>query len=132
MPKGDQKIILVEDDPAIIDIYQSILEKANFDIEVLTSGNEAMKRVKEIQAGEKSMPSILLLDLVLPDINGIEILGEIRKNDITKSMKVFILTNQSNVTFEESDALKPDNVLIKANITPSELVAILKKELSVS
>ena len=46
-----------------------------------------------------------------------------------KDVKVFILTNQEDVRFNDSDSIKPDKVIIKANITPTDLVNIVKEEL---
>lgn len=125
-----KKIILVEDDSAIIDIYQTMIKKAGFDVEVISLGQEVLKRVKEVVAGEKPRPDMMLLDLILPDMNGIEILAEIRKNEATKSIKVFILTNQEESGVATSDSVKPDKFIVKANMTPTQLIEVIKQELA--
>ena len=61
-------------------------------------------------------------------MNGIDVLKEIKSNEESKSIKVFILTNQGEVKFDQTD-LRPDKVIIKANITPTQLVETIKKEL---
>lgn len=119
--------MLVEDDVAILDIYQIMMKKEGFEVEMFSSGEEAIKSIKSIVAGEKEKPDIILLDLILPDINGFEIFKEIKKNDLTKKIKVFILTNQQDVQL--TDGEKPDNFLIKANTTPTQLMEIIKKEI---
>jgi len=67
-----------------------------------------------------------LLDLILPDINGVEVLYEIRKNDATKDIKVFVLTNQQESEMPHSD-VKPDKFIVKANTTPTQLLDIIKE-----
>lgn len=126
-----EKIFLVEDDSAIVDIYKTLLEKSHFDVEDFGLGQDVIKRIAAIQSGEEKKPDIILLDLILPDVNGVEVLREIRNNEATKNIKVFFLTNQSDVKFEESDP-KPDKVIIKAHITPTQLVDLIKEALKLS
>jgi len=123
-------IFLIEDDTAIADVYKIIMEKSNFDVDIFGSGKEVIKVIKKLNNTKKDKkPDIILLDLILPDMNGIDILREIRNNDLVKDVKVFILTNQEDVRFNDSDSIKPDKVIIKANITPTDLVNIVKEEL---
>jgi len=130
MDKKNKNIFLVEDDSAIVDIYKTLMEKSGFDVEVFGLGHEIIKAVKEMNGDlESKKPDIILLDLILPDMNGMEVLKEVRKNNATKNTKVFILTNQENVKFSETDTIKPDKVIIKANTTPTQLVEIIKEEL---
>src|SRR3989344_4263993 len=106
------------------------MEKSNFDVDIFGSGKEVIKVIKKLNNTKKDKkPDIILLDLILPDMNGIDILREIRNNDLVKDVKVFILTNQEDVRFNDSDSIKPDKVIIKANITPTDLVNIVKEEL---
>ena len=130
MPKEImKKIFLVEDDVAIIDVYQTMMKKAKFDVRVFNLGEEAIKSIKDIESGEGEKPDIILLDLILPDVDGMEVLKEIRNNNATKGVKVFILTNQENTESRFDDNVKPDKFIIKANITPTQLVELIKEEL---
>src|SRR5436309_2746598 len=124
-----KKILLVEDDPAIIDIYQMMIKKAGFAVEVMSLGQEVLTRTKAIRGGEESKPDIVLLDLTLPDIDGTEVLKDIRSSDATKNIKVFILTNQEKIAAEKLGDAKPDKFIIKANITPTQLIDLIKEEL---
>ncbi|OGZ63904.1 MAG: hypothetical protein A3A98_01290 [Candidatus Staskawiczbacteria bacterium RIFCSPLOWO2_01_FULL_40_39] len=126
--ENKKNILLIEDDSAIIDIYTTMIKKADFKVEVITLGQEAIKKIKSLKS-IKEVPDIILLDLILPDINGVEVLKEIRKNNITKDGVVFILTNQQNVEFRGLDNIKPDKFIIKANITPSQLLETIKEYL---
>lgn len=125
-----KKIILVEDDPAIIDIYQILMKKAGFDVRVISSGQEVVNMIKNIEEGTEPKPDIILLDLILPDINGTEVFKEIKKNKKTKDIKIFILTNQQDVQPEQLGDEKPDKFIIKANISPTQLLELIKEYLS--
>ena len=120
-----KKIFLVEDDPAISDIYKTLMEKSHFNVEVFSLGQEAINRIKSLKSGDEK-PDLILLDLILPDINGAEVLKEIRNNNITLETKVFVLTNQDNVHF---DQIKPDKIITKANVTPTQLIEIIKSSI---
>ncbi len=124
-----KQLILVEDDPDIIIIYQTVLSSGGFDVEVLSSGQDVLKKMKSVEAGEVKAPDLVLLDLILPDMNGTEVLSFIKKNPKTKDITVFILTNQQESEMPVIAGVKPDKFIIKANITPSELLEVVKKEL---
>jgi len=126
----NKKVILAEDDAAIADIYSIILQKSGFDVEVMGLGQDVIKRVQAIDNSEAPKPDIFLLDLILPDINGSEVLAQIRKTGATKDIKVFILTNQEYSQFDKMGEVKPDKFIIKANITPTQLAELIKKDLA--
>jgi len=121
-------ILFVEDDLPTIDVYKTALEKAGFDVDPMLLGEEAIRRIKEIEQGKAKKPDLVLLDLALPDISGIEVLEEIRKQKKTKDMLVFILTNYTNKELEEKGLfLKAEKYLIKTDYTPRELVELIRK-----
>jgi len=124
-----KQLFLVEDDPAIVDIYQTVLAHGGYGIEVLALGQDVLKKMESIVAGETPAPDLVLLDLTLPDMNGTEVLAAIKKNPKTKDILVFILTNQQESEMPVIAGVKPDKFIIKANITPSELLEVIKKEL---
>ncbi len=116
------KILLVEDDPFLIDIYSAKLKKAGFSVEVVSNGEMVLGKAKEIK------PDLILLDIVLPNMDGWEILRAIRNNSETKEIKVIILSNLS----EKEDVEKglkfgASKYLIKSHYTPSEVVNEIKK-----
>jgi len=124
-----KKILIVEDDPAILDVYQIIMKKAGFDVQTTSLGREAIEMMKKLGDSHQVMPDIILLDLILPDLNGMDVLKEIRANDASKNIKVFIFSNQEENQTSQMDGIKPDKFIVKANITPSQLVELIKKEL---
>jgi len=121
-----KKILLVEDDPFLIDIYQKKLKDSGFKVEVAKDGERALEILKE-----KNF-DLMLLDIVLPKIDGWKILEELRemkkeKKDLEK-MKIVIWSNLG----EKEDIKKglsfgATSYLIKANFTPSEVVREIEK-----
>lgn len=123
-------ILFIEDDLATIDVYKTALEQAGFEVNSIILGQDAVKIIEEIEKGQAKMPDLVLLDLVLPDMDGIEILERIRKQEKTKELRVFILTNFTNKELEEKGLmLKSERYLLKTDYAPSKLVELIKKEL---
>ena len=124
------KILIVEDDEPTIKLFQEVFSMAGFEIEVLNLGQKAIERLEEIREGKKEKPDLILLDLILPDINGIEILKEARKYPETKSLKIYALTNYSSPEFnEELNKEGIDKILLKAQYSLNELIEIIKQGL---
>ena len=113
-----------------IDVYRIALEGAGFDVEPILSGEETIRRIKEIEKEEAKKPDLILLDLILPDINGIEVLKEIRKHKKTEDISVFILTNYTDKELEAKGLLlKNEKYLLKTDYPPSKLVELVRREL---
>ena len=124
------KILIVEDDEPTIKLFQEVFSMAGFEIEVLNLGQKAIERLEEIREGKKEKPDLILLDLILPDINGIEVLKEARKYPETKSLKIYALTNYSSPEFnEELNKEGIDKILLKAQYSLNELIEIIKQGL---
>jgi len=123
-------ILFIEDDLPTIEVYKIALERAGFDVDPMLSGEEAIRRVKEIEQGQAKNPDLVLLDLILPDINGIEVLEEIRNHKKTKDIQVLILSNYTNEELEKKGLfLKAERYLLKTDYAPSQLVEIVKEKL---
>lgn len=117
-----KQILLVEDDPFLIDIYTTRLKEAGFAVVVALDGQEALNKIK------KEKPDLVLLDIVLPQIDGWEILREIKSDQNLKDLPVIILSNLGQKEeVEKGVTLGASRYLIKAHYTPSEVVAEIKK-----
>lgn len=116
------KIILVEDDPFLASMYVSKLETANYEI----MSEEDGKKGYELIAKEK--PDLVLLDILLPGMDGFEVLKKLKDNEELKNIPVILLTNlgQKN-DVEKGLDLGADDYLIKAHFTPSEVIEKIKK-----
>lgn len=116
-----KNILLVEDDPFLIDIYTTKLKEAGFSVEVAESGELVFKKIKE------KIPDLLILDIVLPQIDGWEVLKKIREDLELKNLKVIILSNLGQKEdIEKASKLGVTKYLVKAHYTPSEILKEIK------
>lgn len=115
-------ILLIEDDPFLIDIYATKLKETGFSVKVAHDGEEALKKARE----EK--PDLVVLDIVLPKIDGWEILKEIKSEEELKDLKIIILSNLGQKEeVEKGIKLGARKYLIKAHYTPSQIVEEIQK-----
>jgi len=127
--KKNKKIFLIEDDPAIIDVYKTAFKTAGLNFEIINWGKQAIERIKEIRNKKIEKPALVLLDLILPDIDGSEILKEIKCDESTKDIMVFVLSNYNRSQLPETDGCDPDKFIVKAEITPTKLIELIKENL---
>jgi DNA-binding response OmpR family regulator len=119
-----KKILLVEDEPFLLGMYQTKLQLENFDVTTAANGEEALEKLK---AGAFD---IVLLDIMMPKLNGFEVLKEVRRDsDPQKSaMPVIMLTNLGQKSdIEQGLLLGANDYVVKANFTPAEVVAKINK-----
>jgi len=115
-------ILLVEDDPFLIEIYTTKLKESGYAVDTAEDGDTALRKVKE------KLPDLMLLDIVLPNFNGWEILRQIKADEMTKGLKVIILSNLGEKDeVEKGIKLGATKYLVKAHYTPSEVVSEVKK-----
>src|SRR3989338_9732723 len=105
-----------------------MFKKADFNVDVFSSGQESIRAIEDIEKSEREKPDIFIIDLILPDMNGMEILAHIKESNTTKNVPVFISTNQEQ-TSVDSRGIQPDKFIVKAHITPTQLVELIKKQL---
>lgn len=125
------KILIIEDDNLIVALFKESFIGAGLDVEILGDGEKTMQKLERIRKGENEKPDLVLLDMILPDMNGIEILKEARKYPETKDLKIYALTNYSST--ESNDALTKegiDKILIKSQYNLGDLVKIIEEATS--
>lgn len=119
-----KSILLVEDDPFLVDIYTTKLKEGGFEVDVASDGAEALKKLKE------QKPDLLVLDIVLPYIDGWALLRKIRKEPTFKNLKIIILSNLGQKEdVEKGMRFQIEKYLIKAHFTPRQVVEEIKKSL---
>lgn len=122
------KILLVEDDAFIAEIYEKKLSDAGFEVVNAKTGHEALKRIAETPF------DLVMLDMVLPEMSGIEVLHELRSNaEYDKSLKVVIFSNLSGP--EEREAAQKAGAtgfISKTDFTPSQVVEEVRRYLGES
>ena len=118
------KIVLVEDDAILAELYQTRLKLAGYDCLVANDGLGGLLLI------EKELPDLVLLDLMLPNLSGDDILRRMRAADWGKNIKAIFLTNISES--EAPDGLKDLNFeryIVKANLANNQLAEIVDETL---
>lgn len=123
MAKG-AKILIVEDDKSIRDLYAIKLNKVGFTVFTAEDGGKGWDAI------QKEHPDMILLDVMMPVMNGFEVLKKIRNNDATKDTPVIILSNFGEVDqMTQGFLVGATDYLIKAEHTPSDVVDIINETL---
>ncbi len=120
-----QKIAVVEDDQSISQMYRIKFEAEGYEVVVADNGKQGL------ELAEKTKPDVILLDLMMPEMTGTEMLAKMRKTDWGKDIKVIILTNVSkDEAVPKVHHLSISQYIVKAHTTPHEVVEITKNVLS--
>src|SRR5664279_2178756 len=120
---GSKTILCIEDDRFIADMYSRSMKREGFDVDVATTGTQGL------QMALAKAYDVILLDIMLPEKQGSDILADLRGGeDKVPGAKIIVLTN-----FDQDDESKAimqsraDGYLIKAEITPRRLIEIIKQ-----
>lgn len=119
------KIAIIEDDQAISQMYRIKFETEGYTVETAENGKLGLA------LSESMKPDIILLDLMMPEMNGDEMLQALRKTTWGKSIKVVILTNMGEQEIpEDVKQLGVSAVILKADMTPRQVAELIKQELA--
>jgi len=119
----NKKILIIEDDEFLSDMYQTKFNAEGYEVTSAMDGEEGLR----VLENDDNKPALILLDIVMPKMDGIEVLEKIKKMENVKNIPVIMLTNLGQK--EEIDKAMEKgaaNYLIKANYTPSEIVERVK------
>lgn len=127
MTEEKTTVLLVDDDKFLLDMYSVKFKEHGYHIEVAVGAEEALKK---ILGG--LIPDAVLLDLVMPGMDGFGFLERIRKDNLIQGVAILMLTNQGQESdIERARSLGADGYIVKASSIPSEVVektAIIIKE----
>jgi|AntRauTorckE6833_2_1112554.scaffolds.fasta_scaffold20277_2 two-component system phosphate regulon response regulator PhoB/two-component system alkaline phosphatase synthesis response regulator PhoP len=113
-----KKILIVEDDEFLRSLTVKRLEKENYAISIAVDGKDALAKISE------STPDLILLDLLLPGIDGFEVLAKMQESETQSSIPVLVFSNLGQrEDIEKAKSLGADDFLIKANFTLDDVVA---------
>jgi len=122
-----KKILLIEDDLVMRTVYQRFLRSNGFEVEVAVDGEEGLAKLARVQ------PDAVVVDVMMPKLNGIAVVQAIRAQDALRSLPVMVVTNAAVPAFvEQARAAGADHVCDKSKDSPVAVVALLQKLLSVS
>ncbi|HLZ94535.1 MAG TPA: response regulator [Candidatus Dormibacteraeota bacterium] len=121
-----RRILFIEDDRFIADMYRMKLEAEGWNVDVVVDGEAGLRRALE------DPPSLVLLDMLLPRMDGLEVLRRIRADERTRDVPVMILSNALGLSGREQDArgLGIVDWVVKANTTPAQLSTRVAKILA--
>lgn len=115
------KIMLVEDDVALRDIYSSRFEAEGYKVVTAADGEEALT------IAVKEKPDLILLDVMMPKISGFDVLDILRNTPETKTTKIIVMSALSQTAdMEKGKSLGADEYLVKSQVTLSEVVEKVK------
>lgn len=120
-PMEQKKILLIEDEEYVRDLYQRQLGVAGFLVDAVATGTEGLAAIK------KNPYDLVLIDILLPDINGIEILKQMKQDPITKNRRAVMLTNLGqDWMVKEGLALGAEKYLLKTGGTLEQIIKEIK------
>lgn len=124
-------LLFVEDEPDIVELYKIAFEAEGFIVESVLNGTNALEKLKQYSQDDVKRPTVMILDILLPDISGMDILKEIRKNSLFDNTPVIMFTNYSSDKIREEIAqISNTQYLLKMETSPAQLVTIVKDMLS--
>lgn len=114
-------ILLVEDDDMLRGMYSEKFARAGYEIQTATNGEDA------IEVLEKCEPDLFLLDIIMPKMDGFQLLKHLRKDKKYAKVPVIMLTNLGQIDdIRKGEKLGANDYFVKANHTPSEVVKKVK------
>lgn len=118
------KIAIIEDDQAISQMYRFKFEAEGYSVETAENGKLGLELVEQFK------PDIILLDLMMPEMSGDQMLAAMRKTSWGKNIKVVILTNRGEQEIPPAvKSLGVSAVILKADMTPRQVAELVKKKL---
>ena len=114
--KKNLKILLVDDDRFLLDMYLLKFKKSGLEIDTATNGTSALEKIKS-----GTDYDIVLMDIIMPGMDGLELLKTIRDQKILPNAVIIMLTNQADDE-EKAKTIGVDGYIIKATTIPSEVV----------
>jgi len=122
---AEVKVLIADDDMTLHEMYAERLRAEGFVIVSAYDGEEA------IEKAYKEKPDILILDIMMPKVNGIDVMKKLREDDQTKGIPIILLTALAQEINKIKKMMGPkDNYLVKSEIMPMQVIDAIKKSLS--
>jgi len=119
------KILLVEDEKGLSEMYKTKFEMENYELVQAFDGKDGLEKAKTMN------PDIILLDIILPKLDGFLVLKELKSDDKLKEIPVLLLTNLGQEDdIKKGKKLGADGYFVKANHNPAEIVDKVKEQLN--
>jgi DNA-binding response OmpR family regulator len=120
-----QKIAIIEDESAIAEMYRFKLEQSGYEVRCAYNGKAGLELIESFR------PALILLDLMLPEMSGDDVLEKVRATDWGRDIRVLVLTNISeDVAPPKLKLLNVDRYVVKAQYTPSQVAGLVDEALA--
>lgn len=117
--EGDKrKILIVDDDTFLLDMYAFKFSQHNFEVHTAPGGLQVIEKLKD-----GLQPDIILMDVIMPEMDGFEMLEKINKENLSPLSTKIVLSNKSQQEdINRGNTLGASGYIVKANSTPSEVI----------
>lgn len=117
-----KKVLILDDDELLLDMYATKFKEGGFSVETAARGDAALEKIRA-----DVPPDVVLFDMVMPGLDGIGLLEELKERPPAKRPLLIVLSNQGQESeIEKAKSLGADDYFVKANFIPSEVVAKVK------
>jgi len=124
---NSKKVLLVDDEESIRELYRTRFQSEPFEAIFAENGEGALEKIK------KEKPDLVLLDIMMPDKNGLDVLEEIKKHPSTADIPIFMLTVLSDDEVrDKAFDLGAKYYLVKSDTVPAEVVKLIRAELGIA
>ena len=119
------KILIIEDDPLMLRLYQKIFRFEGFEVDVATDGELGLDSARKIK------PTLILLDIMMPKLNGLQVLEKLKSDSETKKIPVVMLTNLAgSQDAEKAMSMGAVKYIIKSEYDPKQVTNMVKEILA--
>lgn len=120
-----KKVLLVEDDSLLANVLMDSLTREGFDAVNVKDG------LQVFETAQKFQPNLILLDLILPGLDGFEVLRQLKNENKLKNIPVFIISNLDSISeVKSAKALGAEDYFIKANTDIGKIIKVVKKRIN--
>ncbi len=118
-----KKVMIIDDDSFLLEMYSKKFSKAGYDVKIVNSTDLALKVLRDGYA-----PDIMLVDIVMPGMDGLELVSKIKTENLAPTATVIMLTNQSSSgDVSRAQKIKVDGYIIKATSIPSDVLTQMEQ-----
>ena len=118
------KILIVEDDPLMARLYEKVFKFEGYDVSIALNGREGLDKVREVK------PTVIVLDIMMPEMNGLEVLDKLKADPDTKTIPVVVLTNLAGGQDAEAALTKGAvKYIVKSEYEPKQIANMIKEVL---
>ena len=126
-PAARPRVMLVEDDLMLAELYRLRMDKEGFEVQACRDGEQALQMAKAFK------PQLILLDIMMPKLNGFDVLDILRNTPETKNVKIVVLSAMGQASdIEKAKSLGADDYLVKSQVLITDVMALLRHHLGLS